>query len=47
MKTSSTGTYIYDKKTGKLVKVSDKIPSCSKNSKGHSCCGNCCCGHHD
>lgn len=42
---SSTGTYVFDKKLGKLVKVSDKIPSCKKGT-AHPCCGGCCCGHH-
>ena len=43
---SNTGTYVFDKKLGKMVKVSDKVPSLGK-SKGHTCCGNCCChgGH--
>lgn len=43
---SHTGTYVFDKKLGKLVKISDKIPSCKKASAAHHCCGNCCC-HHD
>lgn len=42
---SNTGTYVFDKKLGKLVKVSDQIPSCKKGSSAHSCCGGCCCGH--
>lgn len=42
---SNTGTYVFDKKLGKLVKVSDKIPSCKKGSS-HTCCGECCCGRH-
>lgn len=42
---SNTGTYIYDKKLGKMVKVSDQIPSCKKGHQ-HTCCGDCCCGHH-
>lgn len=45
MKESATGTYVYDKKLGKMVKVSDRIPSCQKSSGGH-CCGNCCCHEH-
>ena len=43
---SHTGTYIFDKKLGKLVKVSNQIPSCKKGTS-HPCCGGCCCGHHD
>ena len=43
---SNTGTYVFDKKLGKLVKVSDKIPSCKKTTGAHHCCGACCCGHH-
>lgn len=43
---SNTGTYVFDKKLGKLVKVSDKIPSCKKGAGAHHCCGACGCGHH-
>ncbi len=43
---SSTGTYIYDKQLGKLVKVSNKIPSCKKGRSAHACCGHCCCHEH-
>lgn len=39
---NNTGTYIYDKKLGKVVKVSDRVPSKVK-STGHVCNG--CCGH--
>lgn len=39
-----TGTYVFDKKLGKLVKISDQIPSCKKGA-AHHCCGECCCGH--
>ena len=46
-KEEKTGTYVYDKKLGKMVKVSDRIPSVHKAA--HSCCGGCCghCGCHD
>jgi hypothetical protein len=40
---NNSGTYIVDKKTGKVVKVSDNIPS-AKKSGGHVCGGGCCCG---
>lgn len=43
MKECATGTYVYDKKLGKMVKISDKIPSASKHGQTHHCCGNCCC----
>ena len=43
-KMSNTGTYIIDKKTGKLVKISDRATTAKK--KGHTCCGDCCCHHH-
>jgi hypothetical protein len=42
---SITGTYVYDKKLGKMVKVSDRIPSASKK-EGGCCCGNCACHGH-
>lgn len=42
MSDSKTGTYVYDKKLGKMVKVSDRIPSCKKGEP-HTCCGHCCC----
>ena len=42
MSQNNTGTYVYDKKLGKIVKVSDRIPS-AKGKKEHSCNG--CCGH--
>lgn len=41
MSENTTGTYVYDKKLGKVVKVSDRIPS--KGKKEHHCGG--CCGH--
>lgn len=40
---NNTGTYVYDKKLGKVVKVSDRVPSASKNTAPHVCNG--CCGH--
>ncbi|MDD7502326.1 MAG: hypothetical protein PUK74_04770 [Elusimicrobia bacterium] len=47
MNEQKTGTYVYDKKTGKMVKVSDRIPSVSKG-KGHTCGAGCgCCCHGD
>lgn len=42
---SNTGRYVFDKKTGKVIKISDEVRSLSK--KEHHCgpnCG-CCCGH--
>ena len=42
MSQNNTGTYVYDKKLGKIVKVSDRIPS-AKGQKEHHCGG--CCGH--
>ncbi|WP_428073714.1 hypothetical protein [Candidatus Avelusimicrobium aviculae] len=43
MKENNTGTYVYDKKLGKMVKISSCVPSVSKQGKGHVCHG--CCGH--
>jgi len=54
-KESATGRYVYDKKLGKVVKVSDDIPglkkggsaqggSCPMNPGGHTCGGGCGCG---
>jgi len=49
---SKTGRYVYDKKLGKLVKISDDIPGlkkggsepgCPAGSGGHHCCGDCHC----
>ncbi|MCX5793136.1 MAG: hypothetical protein NTY45_13110 [Elusimicrobia bacterium] len=51
---TKTGRYVYDKKLGKVVKVSDDIPglkksgsgegdSCPMNPGAHKCNG--CCGH--
>ncbi|MDD6173914.1 MAG: hypothetical protein ACI352_06775 [Elusimicrobiaceae bacterium] len=43
MENNNTGKYVFDKKTGKVVKISDEVPSLSK--KEHSC-GPCCgCRH--
>ncbi len=53
-KEAATGRYVYDKKLGKVVKVSDEIPglkkgpaasdgACPINPGGHKCGG--CCGH--
>lgn len=47
MKENNTGTYKYDPKTGKVVRVSAEVPSRAK--KGHTgpcggCCG--CCHEH-
>lgn len=42
MTNNNTGTYVYDKKLKKVVKVSDRIPSIGK-SAAHVCNG--CCGH--
>lgn len=39
---NTTGTYIYDKKLGKVVKISDRVPGVHK-AEGHVCNG--CCGH--
>lgn len=48
MNEAKTGTYVYDKKLGKVVKVSDRVPSVKK-SVGHVCggCCGCCHGHND
>ena len=50
---NKTGRYVYDKKLGKVVKISDEIPglkkaggdgdSCPMNPGAHKCNG--CCGH--
>ncbi|MDD5209622.1 MAG: hypothetical protein PHV36_09555 [Elusimicrobiales bacterium] len=51
---TATGRYVYDKKLGKVVKVSDEVPGLKKGSSaseggcpinpgGHKCNG--CCGH--
>ncbi|MBI4351454.1 MAG: hypothetical protein HY550_08450 [Elusimicrobia bacterium] len=52
-KETATGRYVYDKKLGKVVKVSDDIPGlkkgpaaadgCPVNPGAHRCNG--CCGH--
>ena len=41
---SNTGTYIIDKKTGKLVKISERASSVKKQA--HTCCEGCCCHNH-
>ncbi|OGR66887.1 MAG: hypothetical protein A2081_03195 [Elusimicrobia bacterium GWC2_61_19] len=51
----TTGRYVYDKKLGKVVKVSDDVPGlkkgaspqgggCPMNPGGHTCGGGCGCG---
>lgn len=45
----STGRYVYDKKTKKVVKISDEITSVSQPEPGGDCggcCGNCPHGGH-
>ena len=53
-KETRTGRYVYDKKLGKVVKISDEIVGIKKNSSpagegcpmnpgGHSCGGGCGC----
>lgn len=54
-KETATGRYVYDKKLGKVIKVSDEVPglkkssapaeggACPMNPGGHNCGG--CCGH--
>jgi hypothetical protein len=53
-KETATGRYVYDKKLGKVVKVSDEVPglkkagssdggTCPMNPGAHKCNG--CCGH--
>ena len=34
--TASTGTYRYDKATGEVVRVSDRVPKVSSKGKGSS-----------
>ena len=52
---TKTGRYVYDKKLGKVVKISDEIVgikkgsspaegSCPMNSGDHACGGGCGCG---
>lgn len=55
-KEAATGRYVYDKKLGKVVKVSDEVPglkkggsseggTCPMNPGGHTCGGGGCgCG---
>jgi hypothetical protein len=55
-KETMTGRYVYDKKLGKVVKVSDEIPGLKKKASASSGEGGCpmntgghncggCCGH--
>lgn len=46
MKPNNSGTYKYDPKLGKVVRVSERVPSCSKKSGGSCCCGGCGCHGH-
>lgn len=49
---TKTGRYVYDKKLGKVVKISDEIVGIKKNSSSggdscpmrHTCGGGCGCG---
>ncbi|HAH32136.1 MAG TPA: hypothetical protein DCL44_07475 [Elusimicrobia bacterium] len=53
-KETKTGRYVYDKKLGKVVKISDEVvglkkggsfeSSCPMNKGGHTCGGGCGCG---
>ncbi|MCX5784842.1 MAG: hypothetical protein NTX59_04065 [Elusimicrobia bacterium] len=53
-KEKATGRYVYDKKLGKVVKVSDEVVglkkggsfegACPMNKGGHTCGGGCGCG---
>ncbi|OGR43823.1 MAG: hypothetical protein A2X35_08915 [Elusimicrobia bacterium GWA2_61_42] len=51
-KESATGRYVYDKKLGKVVKVSDEVPGLKKGGSAeaggcpmkHTCGGGCGCG---
>ncbi|MFA6582906.1 MAG: hypothetical protein WCS77_01300 [Elusimicrobiaceae bacterium] len=50
-KEKATGKYVYDKKTKKVVKISEDIPSVSANNdtgcpSGGCCGGSCPHGHH-
>ncbi|MDR0645515.1 MAG: hypothetical protein LBG46_00545 [Elusimicrobiota bacterium] len=38
---NKSGTYVFDKKTGRVVKISNEVPSVKKEHK-HVCQGNCC-----
>ena len=40
----STGTYVYDKKLGRVVKISNDIPSVAKRAGHENCGGPCCSG---
>ena len=53
MSQNNTGTYVYDKKLGKVVKVSARVPGVSGAAKAavgapgcNGCCGGCGC-HED
>jgi hypothetical protein len=43
-KESKTGTYVYDKTLGRVVKVSSDIPSLHKHAGHENCSGPCCSG---
>lgn len=45
MKENNTGTYKYDAKLGKVVKVSEEVPSRAKKGHGGPCGGCCGCCH--
>lgn len=45
MKENNTGTYKYDPKTGKVVRVSAEVPSCTKKAHSGPCGGCCGCCH--
>ncbi|MBR2865199.1 MAG: hypothetical protein IKC13_02860 [Elusimicrobiaceae bacterium] len=47
MKENNTGTYKYDPKTGKVIKVSSQVPSCHKTKHSGPCGGCCGCCHGD
>jgi len=46
MKNSNTGTYKFDAKTGKVIKVSDDIPKTAKAGGGETCPRAHVCGGH-
>ena len=43
-KETVTGKYVYDKKLGKVIKVSDKITGLKKDGGNDSCPTGGCCG---
>lgn len=45
-KCSASGTYVYDKTTGKVIKISDQVPSLKKKEGCCGCDGPCHCHHH-